>query len=129
MDKTYLCCGNQMHLTLRTLVFNQNRILNVPIYTCTACQRSEVSERVKPELTELVLRLTSMNLQNQQVAFQEFSEFSNLLVLVAQETEEDLIEGMVEDRINQLFDLLLLAQSLKDQKWVDELSGRIRQVI
>lgn len=118
-----------MHLTLRTLVFNKNEILNVPIYTCTACERSEISERVKPELKEVMHRLTTTNVQYQQVAFQEFSEFSNLLVLVAQETEEDLIEGMVEDRINQLFDLLLLAQSLKDEKWVDELSGRIRQVI
>lgn len=118
-----------MHLTLRTLVFNRNEIMNVPIYTCSDCDRSEVCERVRPELTKLVQTLTYSSTQRQKVAFQEFSEFSNLLLMVAHETEDEMIEDMVEDRINQLFDLLLLAQSLKDQEWIDELSGKIRQVI
>lgn len=129
MEKTCLCCGDHMHLTLRTLVFNQNEILNVPIYTCSKCDRSEISERVKPELTNLVQALSLSEKHGQKVAFQEFSEFSNLLVMVAAETEEEMIEDMVEDRINQLLDLLLLAQSLNDKEWVNELSGRIRQVI
>lgn len=129
MDKTHVCCGEAMHLTLRTLVFNQNEILNVPIYSCSTCQRSEVSERVKPELSKVVQSLSGSSLQQQKVPFQEFSEFSNLLVMVAEETEDERIEGMVEDRINQLLDLLLLAQSLNDEEWVDEVLGRIRQVI
>ncbi len=129
MDKAYVCCDKSMHLTLRTLVFNRNEITNVPIYTCHVCEKSIVSDRVKPELTKVVQSLTGSAQQYQKVAFQEFSEFTNLLVMVAEETEDEMIEGLVEDRINQLLDLLLLAQSLNDQQWVDELSGRIRQVI
>jgi hypothetical protein len=82
-----------------------------------------------PELQKLVLSLSFSVHQNQIVAFEEYSEFSNLLVMVANETAEELIEGMIEDRINQLLDLLLLASSLEDRAWVDEITQRLRQVI
>jgi len=129
MGKICTYCGGQTHLALRTLVFHRHQIMNVPIHTCSFCERSEVSERVMPELQKLVLSLSFSVHQNQIVAFEEYSEFSNLLVMVANETAEELIEGMIEDRINQLLDLLLLASSLEDRAWVDEITQRLRQVI
>lgn len=129
MEKHYICCGEPMHLTLRTLVYNHNEITNVPVYTCLVCERSEIAARVKPELMKVVKNLTYSASKHQKVAFQDFSEYSNLLVMVADETEEKQIEELVEDRINQLLDLLLLAKSLKDEQWVDEISERLRQVI
>jgi hypothetical protein len=38
------------------------------------------------------------------------------------------VEDLVEERINELLDILLLAQSLGDAPWVEEIRHRLAQI-
>jgi hypothetical protein len=128
MEKVCSNCSGLMQLTLRTIKFNKHEIANVPIHTCPVCDCNEVSDRVKPVLKQLVHSLSNSSHERQKIAFEEYSEYTNLLIKAARD-EEEAIEEIIQDRINQLLDLMLLAKSLRDQQWVDELSFRIKEVI
>jgi hypothetical protein len=118
-----------MNLRLRTVIYqNKVDIENVPIYSCEACGRSEVVPHVKPELTGLIGRLGSKP-EKQQLFFHELSEVAFLLLKVTEkEHMNDSMEKIVEERINELLDILLLAQSLGDEPWTEEIRKRLSQI-
>jgi methionyl-tRNA synthetase len=125
-----LCkCGLIMTIRLRTVIYqNKVDIENVPIFSCEACGRSEVVANVKPELTSLIAKLGSKP-EKQQYFFHELSEIANLLLKVTErEHMNDSVEKIVEERINELLDVLLLAQSLGDTPWMDDIRKRLSQI-
>ncbi|UJF35240.1 hypothetical protein [Paenibacillus hexagrammi] len=122
-------CGQSMNLRLRTVIYqNKVDIENVPIYSCETCTRSEVVPHVKPELTGLIGKLGSKP-DKQQIMFHEVSEVAYLLLKVTErEHMNDSMEKIVEERINELLDVLLLAQSLGDVPWTEEIRKRLAQI-
>ncbi|MNR17315.1 hypothetical protein D3C85_1339670 [compost metagenome] len=83
---------------------------------------------MKPELTGLIGRLGSKP-EKQQFSFHEVSEVAFLLLKVTEkERMNDSMEKIVEDRINELLDILLLAQSLGDEPWAEEIRKRLSQI-
>ncbi|NQX57552.1 hypothetical protein [Paenibacillus qinlingensis] len=125
----YCKCGRTMNLRLRTVIYQSKvDIENVPIYSCEGCGRSEVVPHVKPELTGLIGRLGSKP-EKQQFFFHEVSEVAFLLLKVTEkERMNDSMEKIVEERINELLDILLLAQSLGDEPWAEEIRKRLSQI-
>jgi len=125
----YCKCGRTMNLRLRTVIYqNKVDIENVPIYSCEACGRSEVVPHVKPELTGLIGKLGSKP-GKQQLYFHELSEIAYLLLKVTEkEHMNDSMEQIVQERINELLDILLLAQSLGDAAWMDDTRKRLSQI-
>jgi hypothetical protein len=118
-----------MNIRLRTVIYqNKVDIENVPVFTCESCQRSEVMPSVKPELTGLIGKLGSKP-DKQQLQFDELSEIAYLM---RKATEKHFathsVEDLVEERINELLDILLLAQSLGDAPWVEEIRHRLAQI-
>lgn len=124
-------CGNPMRMKLRTVIYSGRvEIDNVPIFSCTTCSRSEVIPEVKPDLTGLISKLGAAP-SKQTFLFNECNEWANLLVEagVDKKLPENLAVGhLVEERVNTLLDLYLLAQSLEDQAWIDDLSKRLEQL-
>ncbi|MGG1553212.1 MULTISPECIES: hypothetical protein [Paenibacillus] len=122
-------CGRTMNLRLRTVIYqNKVDIENVPIYSCETCVRSEVVAHVKPELTGLIAKLGSKP-EKQQLFFHEISEVAFLLLKVTEKEHiNDSMEKIVEDRINELLDIMLLAQSLGDEPWAEETRKRLSQI-
>lgn len=118
-----------MNLRLRTVIYqNKVDIENVPIFSCEVCGRSEVVPHVKPELTGLIGKLGSKP-EKQQFFFHELSEVAYLLLKVTEkEHMNDSMEKIVEERINELLDILLLAQSLGDEPWMEEIGKRLSQI-
>jgi hypothetical protein len=125
-----LCkCGHKMNIRLRTVIYkNSIEIDNVPIYTCESCSKSEVFQPVKSELTELISQFGT-NPEKKQFYFNETNELAFLLMTVSQkEYIHTSVDKILEYRINELLDLLLLARSLQDELWVEDVLKRLSQI-
>jgi hypothetical protein len=122
-------CGSAMSIRLRTVIYqNKVEIENVPIFSCEGCDRREVFAEVKPELTGIIGKLGDLP-DKQQLLFNDISEIAHLMVKVTEKTHaSDPVEKIVEERINELLDLLLLAQSLQDEPWTQDIRKRLAQI-
>lgn len=124
-------CGDIMKMKLRTVIYSGKvEIDNVPIFSCTTCNRSEVFPEVKPDLTGLISQLGAQP-DKQTFLFNECNEWSNLLVEAKAnklQTDQPAFESLIEERINKLLDLYLLAQTLNDAAWIMELNKRLEQI-
>ncbi|MCZ8511378.1 hypothetical protein O9H85_02775 [Paenibacillus filicis] len=122
-------CGSEMSIRLRTVIYqNKVEIENVPVFSCSACSRSEVFSDVKPELTALIGMLGSKP-GKQLLQFEEVSEIAHLMVKATEKNRaSDPVETIIQDRINELLDLLLLAQSLRDEDWMEDIRSRLSQI-
>jgi hypothetical protein len=118
-----------MDIRLRTIIYRSRvEIERVPIYTCDECFHTEVLEGVKEELTKLICRI-GCNPPKQKLDFGEYSEWA---YLIAKATDRELIHvpirSIIGERIDQLLDLLILARSLGDAEWENELIDRLGQI-
>jgi hypothetical protein len=124
-------CGDIMKMKLRTVIYSGKvEIDNVPIFSCTTCNRSEVFPEVKPDLTGLIAQLGAQP-DKQTFLFNECNEWANLLVEAKadkQQTDQSAFERLIEQRINKLLDLYLLAQTLNDEAWIEDLNKRLEQI-
>ncbi|TMV18877.1 hypothetical protein FE781_02055 [Paenibacillus thermoaerophilus] len=118
-----------MTVKLRTVIYQSKvEIENVPIFTCEACQRTEVVPGVKDELTGLIHKLGQPEFKHQ-IRFEDVHELAHLMQLVLDKNNRShSVEELVEERVNQLLDLLLLAQSLGDADWLREIRTRLAQI-
>jgi hypothetical protein len=118
-----------MSIRLRTVIYqNKVEIENVPIFSCEVCQRSEVFAEVKPELTGIIGKLGNLP-DKQQLYFNDICEIAHLMLKVTEKKHaSDPVEKIVEERVNELLDLLLLAQSLEDEPWTQEIRKRLTQI-
>ncbi|MGD8192304.1 hypothetical protein ACQCN2_20225 [Brevibacillus ginsengisoli] len=131
MQKICSHCGCEMSIMLRNVVYRSRvKIQNVPVYACLneECAHSQVVETVKKELKQLMEDLGTLPLR-QEIDFNSLSEFSNVLVAVADKYEEIDVKDVIEERINELLDIFLLAQSLGDHNWMNDTRRRLHQVI
>lgn len=131
MQKTCLC-GEIMNVYLRTIVYrNQVEVADVPVFTCGSCARNELFPEVKDDLTALIDRLVPDGEEKkaEKVSFGEFNELA-LLISKASDPEHwnEPVQSLLEGRINELLDLLLLAQSLHDEEWAECLRSRLAQI-
>ena len=130
MQKKCSRCGSDMEVVLRNVVYRKRvKILNVPVHVCVddSCAHSQVVDVVKEDLKDLMAEL-GQNPERQAIEFEEMSELSNLLVLIANEGDSTVREAL-EGRVNELLDLFLLAQSLGDEKWMLELRHRLTKIM
>jgi hypothetical protein len=130
MQKKCSHCGSDMEIALRNVVYrNRVKILNVPVHVCVddRCANCQVVEVVKDDLKALMDDL-GKHPQPQAIEFEELSELSNLLVLMSNEGDSS-VRAALEQRVNELLDLFLLAQSLGDETWMLELRKRLTQIM
>lgn len=124
-------CGEMMTMKLRTVIYSGKvEIDNVPIFSCAACSRSEVIPEVKPDLTGLIAKLGAEP-DKQTFLFNECNEWADLLVeakVNKKPPEPQDVEALIQQRINTLLDLYLLAQSLGDEDWIADLNKRLQQL-
>jgi hypothetical protein len=118
-----------MSIRLSTVIYqNKVDIENVPVYTCDSCQRSEVLPSVKPELAGLLGKLGSRP-DKQQLLFDDWSEIAYLMRKVLEKPYcGESVECLVEERINELLDMMLIAKSLGDELWIEDLRKRLAQI-
>lgn len=122
-------CGRPMEVSLRTVVYlGKVEIVNVPVRTCDHCAVSEVLREVKSDLTGLLHAMGEVP-ERARIRFEEHNELAYLLACAA---DRDLLaiplERLVEERVNQLLDMMILAQSLNDRSWVADVEHRLRQI-
>jgi YgiT-type zinc finger domain-containing protein len=122
-------CGHMMNIKLRTVIFsNKVEIHNVPIYSCSECSSSEVYAAVKSDLTEMIGVLGKQP-EKQEIDFNEVNELARIMHRVSDKENIRLsVEAIIEDRINQLLDLILLAQSVNDTAWISDIRKRLQQI-
>ncbi|ALS27429.1 hypothetical protein IJ21_20320 [Paenibacillus sp. 32O-W] len=124
-------CGDIMTVKLRTVIYSGKvEIDNVPIYSCPSCSRSEVFPEVKSDLTGLIGQLGEEP-KKQTFLFNEWNEWANLLVeSVIGHKMPDLeqVERLIEERIDELLDLYLIACRLGDEAWKADLNKRLSQI-
>jgi hypothetical protein len=122
-------CGRDMGIRLRTVIYQSKvEIENVPVFTCEFCNRSEVFPGVKQELTGLIGELGGKP-EKQRLRFDESSELAHLMKVVTdKEHRHQSVDKILEERINELLDLLLLARSLGDEPWMEDIRSRLSQI-
>jgi cell division FtsZ-interacting protein ZapD len=118
-----------MNIKLRTVIFsNKVEIHNVPIYSCSECSSSEVYPAVKQELTDMIGKLGHQP-EKQAIQFNEVNELAQIMYRVSDKENMGLsVEAIIEERINQLLDLIILAQSVKDDIWIADIRKRLEQI-
>lgn len=122
-------CEQQMDIRLRTVIYSKTvEIDNVPIYTCAKCFHTEILTGVKADLAQLINQLGAQPYK-QKINFHELNEWA---FLISKATDLELvhmpIQSIICERIDQLLDLLLLARSLNDLDWENDLVGRLSQI-
>jgi predicted NAD/FAD-binding protein len=119
-----------MHIRLRTLIYSDRlEIENVPVFSCDACNYNELYAEAKPDLTKLIDQLGGKP-EKQQLYFNEINDFAHMLFTVsAAESLPVSAEKLLEERVNRLLDLLLLAKSLNDELWERDICGRLEQIV
>jgi len=61
--------------------------------------------------------------------FQEVNELAYLLYKVSDHDYfQEPVDQIVQERINELLDLLLLASSLEDAKWLEDIHRRLSHI-
>ena len=124
-------CGDTMSMKLRTVIYSGKvEIDNVPIYSCSSCNKSEVFPQVKTDLTGLIAQLGSEP-GKQTYLFNECNEWADLLVeakVNRKHPESAYVNILLQQRVDQLLDLLLIAQSLNDEAWISDLNKRLEQI-
>jgi hypothetical protein len=122
-------CGQTMDIRLRTVIYSKTvEIDNVPIYTCAACFHTEVLIEVKTELSQLIGQLGNKP-HKQTIDFHDMNEWAFLISKAADlELAHISIQSIIGERIDQLLDLLLLARSLHDLEWENDLVSRLTQI-
>ena len=100
----------------------------MPIYSCESCGHTEILTGVKPHLTSLIAKLGSEP-QQQKLNFEEINEWAYLISrAIDRELMNESIQHIVSERVDQLLDMMLLARSLHDYDWEDELRERLSQI-
>jgi len=119
-----------MTLQLRTVIYSGTiEIVNVPILTCQTCYRSVVYDAVKGDLTSLIEQISRVDGTPAEIRFDERNELAFLLTKATdKELLHESLRDIVEERINELLDIMLLAQSLQNQQWIEETRGRLKQI-
>ncbi|CAM3356315.1 hypothetical protein PALU110988_18365 [Paenibacillus lupini] len=124
-------CGDIMKMKLRTVIYSGKvEIDNVPVFSCSVCSRSEVLPDVKPDLTGLIAKL-GQEPPKQTFLFNECNEWADLLVEASEHrkhTDPYHIEQLTQERINNLLDVHLIAQSLHDEEWIADINKRLSQL-
>jgi hypothetical protein len=122
-------CGQTMNICLRSVIYQGKvEIAHVPVLTCESCSRSEVFAAVKPDMTKLISQLGNKP-EKQYIRFEEISEISHLMVTVTdKEHRHESVGVILEERINELLDMLLLARSLQDDAWKKDVTERLSQI-
>lgn len=122
-------CGVRMEIRLRTVVFqNKVDIENVPIFSCDQCGSSEIYPSIKSELKRLIAELGELPMK-QKIRFEDTSEMANLLLALSHSRNiHKTLEILIEERINELLDILILAQSLDDSVWTMDVRNRLHQI-
>lgn len=122
-------CGKAMDVRLRTVIFsNQVEIKNVPVYSCKRCRRSTVFPEIKEDLTGVIDQLGEKP-SKQTIDLTDHNEFANLLYMASDQDRLHIpIQELIQERINQLLDLMLIAKSLGDEQWFTQLQGKLSQI-
>jgi len=126
-------CGQTMGLKLRTVIYSGKlEIDNVPVFSCDACQHSEVKPSVKTELKEIIDEIGSLD-KKKSVRFNEVNEWADFLLSYKlqykdNQTSERIYNAMLEARINDLLDLYLFAEEINDVEWLDSIQKRLVQL-
>lgn len=118
-----------MRIRLRTVIYsNKVEIDHVPINVCAACGHSEVLSFVKPNLTELIHDLGTQPVK-QRMDFDEYCELSRFIrQMKKKDASRGPVESVLKERVNELLDLLLLANSLGEDKWKADIQNRLSQL-
>nr|WP_144933604.1 hypothetical protein [Aneurinibacillus sp. XH2] len=125
-----LCiCGETMAVHLRTVIYQKKiEIDHVPVYTCPGCSASEVYPDVKNDLTDLISAYDAYP-GRLRLNFEETSELAYLIKKAAdREYWNEPVQQIIDGRINELLDMLLLAQSLEDNHWAEQVRKKLGQI-
>lgn len=129
MEKACSCCGKPMEIFLRTVVVSrQLEIDHVPVYACEECGIYEVFSSVKNHV-KVIMEQSQQIKDQQSIDFAEKNEVAYLLNKAADtEYEHISLEEILNERVNQLLDMLIMARALDNREWMNDLQNRLSQI-
>lgn len=125
-----LCsCGNTVVVQLSTIIYHELiTIESVPIYACNHCGINEILSEVKLDLKQLIEKYEDHQ-DEVSIKYHELSEISFFYVqILAKEYHNCTVQQLIEERINELLDTFILAKSLQDIEWTEDIYKRLLQL-
>ena len=128
-------CGQDMDITLRTIVHARSiEVLHVPVYTCSSCGHSELMPEIKKDVIEIMKDVYNAEASDRTtIYFEERHELASVLkeCLESGGYDSDLvqvIEQVLNERVNHLLDIYLLAKTCGDAAWTEDIERRLKQI-
>lgn len=125
-----LCsCGSTVMVKLSTVIYhNLVTIESVPIYVCAQCGKNEILAEVKSDLKHLIGKYEN-GPEKTILHLEEFSEVSYFYrQMLALDQSDRTVQELIEERINELLDTYILAKSLNDSIWTEDIYNRLLQL-
>lgn len=119
------CCGASMIGTRGTLKHMRTRIQNVPLLFCPVCHRVEVHYLIEHEYE--ILAEYAHGDGAAEIDFEDFVEIEDSVQLFdncVNEEDEDPM-SIVRNQIDMALDLLMVAKSMSDTEWEEQLKRRL----
>lgn len=119
------CCGASMIGTRGTLKHMRTRIQNVPLMFCPVCHRVEVHYLIEHEYE--ILAEYAHGDGAVEIDFEDFVDIDDSVQLfdncVNEENEDPM--SIVRNQIDMALDLLMVAKSISDAEWEEQLKRRL----
>ncbi|MBC8079076.1 MAG: hypothetical protein H7X86_01935 [Gorillibacterium sp.] len=118
-----------MELKTRSVIYKRTiEFENVPVFICQSCAYSEVFPSVKVDLAKLLSQYKAC-LTKEKASFHEMNEIAGIIKqYVDQSVGAKGLSTLIDERINQLLDILILARSLKEDQWADDVQDKLTQL-
>jgi hypothetical protein len=122
-------CNVAKSIELRTVIFSERvTIRNVPVKICNSCNFCELFPDIKRDLKKRMIQWGT-HPNKQIIWYHENHELAYILYEANRVRKMNTpICEMITTRINELLDLFILAQSVGDLCWMDELRNRMWQL-
>lgn len=112
-QKKCLRCGSLMGIYLKNMTYMKKHIISdVPVHRCECCEHYELVDEIKEDL-----RMLLQKLDNSDVKKISFSKHYK----VNKTDDKENIAYCTDMDIDSILDIYLLAKSLNDEKWMNEM--------
>ena len=128
-------CGGGMTIHMHTLIYSAKvKITEVPVYTCSQCERYEPFPFIKKDLSQLLIELGNSSAKRN-ISFTERNEWALILketfagyVTIDINDLEEVICSAIQSRIDLLLDIYKFAAQCEDREWMEETALRLSQI-
>lgn len=118
-----------MEVTIRTLHFKRDlQIKNVPVYSCTSCDRDELVDPIKPKIQNLTWKFDRKQKGKQIIQFDKESELAQFILMAYYDQEYASDKDVIHEDLHDLLDEMLMYEATEEE-WKDVIQDKLGKFV